>query len=140
VSGIPGRIVKVRGGGSGVGVDTGRDGSSDDDGGGVVLGAPVEVGARFGDDGAAPRAGLVVLLANGASVTATGIGLSVGKGSGLAVGLGLGLEVAMRSLLFDDEEEQANCSSNRLATIELTISGGKRREFMLFSSQNAGIW
>ena len=129
--------MKVRGGGSGVGVDTGRDGSSDD-GGGVVLGAVVCAGARFGDVGAALRAGLVELLPIGASVTATGIGVSVGEGSGLVTGLGLG--VTRRSLFdFDDEEEQANCSSNRLAKIELTISCGKRREFMLFSSQNAGV-
>ena len=119
MSGVPGRIVKVRGGGSGVGVDTGREGSSDD-GGGVVLGAVVCAGARFGDEGAALRAGLVALLPIGAvallpigaSVTATGIGLSVGEASGLAVGLG----VTFFSLF---EVEQANCSSKRLTTIEL---------------------
>ena len=127
MSGVPGRIVKVRGGGSGVGVDTGLEGSSED-GGGVVLGAPDEAGARIGDEVVAPRAGLVALLPIGAvvplpigavallpigaSVTATGIGLSVGEASGLAVGLGVTF-----FLLF--EVEQANCSSNRLTTIEL---------------------
>jgi hypothetical protein len=117
----------VRGGGNGVGVDTGLEGSSED-GGGVVLGALDEVGARIGDEVVAPRAGLVALLPIGAvvplpigavalvpigaSVTATGIGLSVGEASGLAVGLGVTF-----FLLF--EVEQANCSSNRLTTIEL---------------------